>query len=99
MARPRGGVLLQVGFAPPPSFLFQVGEGGKEEEERRKEGAPPPPLVQFGLGQGGHAPPPGRPSLFSTKAHGGPLTSRGVPVTPDTPKLMRNDLNHSSVQM
>ena len=40
-------------------------------------GAPPPPLVQFRLGQGGRAPPPGRPSLFSTKAHEAQELPRG----------------------
>ena len=67
VAHQRGGVLLQVGFGPP--FPIPTRRRGKEEEERRKEGAPPSPLVQFGLGKGGPAPPPSRPSLFSTKAH------------------------------
>ena len=52
-ARPRGAILLQVGF--PPSFLVQVGEGkeGKEKEkegEGGKGGKGGRPLVQFGLG-------------------------------------------------
>ena len=40
-ARPRGGVLLQVGFAPP--FPLPQGEEGKEKRERRKGGPPPQP--------------------------------------------------------
>ena len=53
-ARPRGAILLQVGFAPP--FLFPLGEGGKEEEERRK--APPPkPIPIRPPAQGGRTSP------------------------------------------
>ena len=53
-------------------------EGGGGEKER---GAAPQTLVQFAIGLGRRAPPPGRLLLSSTKAHEGPLTPRGVPVT------------------
>ena len=55
---------------------------GKEEEEGKERGAPPPLLVLFGLGRGGargHLLPP---FLFSLRAHVGPITPEGVPVTP-----------------
>ena len=46
------------------------------------KGAPPPPLlVLFGLEGEGRAALPWPPLLFSTKAHYGPLTPRGVLVT------------------
>src|SRR4051812_13203781 len=58
-----------------------VGEGGREGE--RKKGAPPPPfLVLFGLGGEGARGLPWPPLLFSLKAHMGPLSPGGVPVTP-----------------
>ena len=51
----------------------------ERERRRRKEGAGPLALNQFSLGLGG----PTLPLLpsISTKAHIGPLSSRGVPVT------------------
>ena len=48
MARPRGGVLLQVGSGPPFSYSHkEKGEGGGEDKER---GVGPLALVQFRLG-------------------------------------------------
>ena len=47
VARPRGGVLLQVGLAPP--FPIPIRRRKKEGERRRKRGVAPPSLNQFGL--------------------------------------------------
>ena len=55
---------------------------GKEVEERKKKGGRrPPSLVLFGLGRGGVRGPLLPPPLFPLKAHVGPITPRGVPVT------------------
>ena len=50
--RPRGGVLLQVGFAPPPLSYYYKEKGGKRRG-REGKGGRPPTLTQFGLGLGG----------------------------------------------
>ena len=69
--------------SPTPTFPSWNRIREKERGRgRRKEGAAPPALNQFGLGLGGG----GRPTLpllpsISIKAHIGPLSSRGVPVT------------------
>ena len=68
---PKGGSPTPSRTRFPPS-LVGVGEEGK--------GPPNPSLIWIGLG--GRAPPPGRLLLSSTMAHEGPLTLRGVPVTP-----------------
>ena len=76
-----GGVLLPPRVGLPP-FLVGLGLGrGKEEGERKEGGRRPPLLVLFGLGGEGRSALPWPPLLSSTKAHYGPLTSRGVPVT------------------
>ena len=62
----------------------------KEEGERRKEGAPPPPLVQFGPGGACHL----LAGPLSSKAHGGPLTSRGGLVTLRHSGFIRNTPEH-----
>ena len=74
-----GGVLLPPGVGLPP-FLVGVGEGEGGGREEGKGGAAPL-LVQFGLEGEGARGLPWPPLLFSTKAHVGPLSSRGVPVT------------------
>ena len=73
------GLLVQVGFGPPP-FPSPSRRRRERGEKRRKEGGAAPPLIQFGLGKGDAT--SGRPSHFSTKAHCGPLIPWGVPVTP-----------------
>ena len=80
--RAMGGVLLglpvQVGFAPLSYSHQEKGEGGEGEKER---GAAPQPLSNSDWAWGA------RPLffffslLFSTKAHYGPNSSPGVPVT------------------
>ena len=68
-ARPRGAILLQLGF--PPSFQVLLGEG-KEGEEKEKEGeggeegkgGRPPSPIRFGLGG-----PRTLPPLFHHLAH------------------------------
>ena len=50
--------------------------------EGKGKGSPPPFLVLFGLKGRGRAACPGRPLSLSTRAQQGPLTPRGVPVTP-----------------
>ena len=70
-----------------PLFLVQLGGEGKEREREGKGAGPPP---QFGLGLGERAPPLGRLLLSSTMAHEGPLTPRGVPVTPPPPGTPEN---------
>src|SRR5215216_1418829 len=76
--RPRRGVLLPLGVGLLP-FLVQQGKG----EGEKKEGCGRPlALNQFGLGLGGAHPTAPCYPPFSTKAHEGPLTPRGVPVTP-----------------
>ena len=61
-----------------PSFLVGVGEG---RGEGKGGGRRPPLLVLFGLGRGGGAASPLPPLFLSTRAHVGPLSPRGVPVT------------------
>ena len=73
-----GGVLLPPGVGLPPLALVEK-ESGEGKEER---GAPPPLLVLFGLGGEGARGLPWPALLFSLMAHVGPLTPRGVPVTP-----------------
>ena len=63
------GLLVQVGFAPPPLFLSSTEGKGKGERGGRKEGGRPPPLVQFGLGKGRGAPLMWPFLLSSNKAH------------------------------
>ena len=72
-----GGVLLPPGVGLPPLAL--VKERGEGKEER---GAAPPFLVLFGLGGEGARGLPWPALLFSLRAHVGPLTLVGVPVTP-----------------
>ena len=63
-------------------FLVGVGEGGRKGRGGEgKRGPAPLALNQFGLGLGGRPTLPLLPSI-STKAHVGPLSPRGVPVTP-----------------
>ena len=76
-----GGVLLSPRVGLPP-FLVGLGEGGKEEGERKERGAPPPSPCPIRTRGEGRAALPWRPLLFSTKAHYGPLSPRGVPITP-----------------
>ena len=57
------GLLVQVGFGPPFSFLPPEGK------VREREGGRPPPLVQFGLGKGRGAPLTWPFLLSSNKAH------------------------------
>ena len=68
---------LGVGFPPPP-ILVGIGfaEGGIE-----REGPAPSPCLIRTKGGEGRAAHEGLPLLFSTKAHHGPYSSRGVPVT------------------
>jgi hypothetical protein len=76
-----GGVLLPLGVGLPP-FLVGIGFGRrKRERERRKEGPDPLALNQFGLGLGGARPTLALLPSFFTKAHVGPLSPWGVPVT------------------
>ena len=77
--RPKGGILLLLGVGSP--FPSPTRRGRKEEEGRRKEGAGPqsPKPIWFGP-RGARPKLPLLPS-FSTKAHVGPLSPRGVPVT------------------
>ena len=76
-----GGVLLPPGVGLPP-FLVGLGLGrGKEEGERKEGGAPPPTPCPIRTRGEGRAAQPLPPLLFSTKAHVGPLSPRGVPVT------------------
>ena len=58
------------GSRTPSLFLVGLGVEGKEVEERKERGGE------------GRAALPWPPLLFSTKAHYGPLSPRGVPVTP-----------------
>ena len=62
----------------PPPILVGIGlvEGGKE-----REGPAPSPCPIRTKGGEGRAAHVGLPLLFSTKAHHGPFSSRGVPVT------------------
>src|SRR4051812_43261596 len=55
---------------------------GKSGGEEGKGGRRPPSLVLFGLGGWGARPPLPLSPLFSLLAHYGPITPRGVPVTP-----------------
>ena len=75
-----GGVLLPPGVGLPP-FLVGIGEGGKRWRRRRKGGAPPPSPCPIRTRGEGRADLPWPPLLSSTKAHYGPLSPRGVPVT------------------
>ena len=63
---------------PPPPILVGIGflEGGK-----RERGPATSPSPNRTRGSGGRAAQLGQPLLFSTKAHYGPNSSRGVPVT------------------
>ena len=73
-------------FGGGPAPLSLVNQGG-EGKGTREGGKPPPPPIRIALG--GRAPPLGRLLFSSTKAHAGPLTPRGVPVIPGTPKNAR----------
>ena len=73
------GLLVQLGIGPRlPSPSRRRRERG---EKRRKEGGAAPSPCPIRTGQGGGGATSGRHSLFSTKAHCGPLIPRGVPVT------------------
>ena len=63
---------------PPPPILVGIGfaEGGK-----RERGPATSPSPNRTRGRGRRASHVGLPLLFSTKAHHGPFSSRGVPVT------------------
>ena len=77
---PRGaprGVLLPPGVGLPPLALLEK-EGGREKEKR---GAPPLPCPIRTRGEGARGL-PWPALLFSLRAHVGPLTPGGVPVTP-----------------
>ena len=63
------------------------GEGGKRK-------APPLPCPIRTKGGEGRAAHEGLSLLFSTKAHHGPYSSRGVPVTPGTPVKSRFHPEH-----
>ena len=64
-----------------PFFPSWSRRRGKEEEEEKEGGRRPPLLVLFELGRGGGAAHPLPPLFLSTRAHVGPLSPRGVPVT------------------
>ena len=68
---------LGVGFPPPPIL---VGIGFAEEGKEKGGPAPSPCPIRTKGGEG-RAAHEGLPLLFSTKAHHGPFSSRGVPVT------------------
>ena len=68
---------LGVGFPPPP-MLVGIGFAEGEKRERGPATSPSPNRTR---GRGRHAAHVGLPLLFSTKAHHGPFSSRGVPVT------------------
>ena len=73
---------IPTGSRTPSLFLVGLGvEGERGGREEGKGGRRPPLLVLFGLGGRGAWPLPWPPLLFSTKAHYGPLSPRGVPVT------------------
>src|SRR3954466_1699334 len=90
------GVLL------PPGVGLLLGIGGGEEGsggEEGKGGRRPPSLVLFGLGGWGARPPLPLSPLFSLLAHYGPITPRGVPVTPRcSGKIADFTRNDSEVQ-
>ena len=73
-----GGVLLPPGVGLPPLALLEKERGRRKEEW----GAAPPFLVLFGLGGEEARGLPWPALLFSLRAHVGPLTPGGVPVTP-----------------
>ena len=78
-----GGVLLPPGVGLPPFPCWIRSGGGKrrERQEGKGGGAAPSPCPIQTRGRGAR-PLPWPPLLFSTKVHYGPLTPRGVPVTP-----------------
>ena len=73
---------LGVGFPPPPNPSWnRIREVGTERERRRGGTGPLSPCPIRTRGEG-RAALPWSPLLFSIKAHYGPLSPRGVPVTP-----------------
>ena len=84
-----GGVLLPPGVGLLPFRCWIRRRGGKRWRRRRKGGRRLPLLVLFGLGGRGARPLPWPPLLISTKAHYGPFTPGGVPVTPGSPVKSR----------
>ena len=63
---------------PPPPILVGIGFTEGEKRERGPATSPSPNRTR---GRGRRAAHVGLPLLFSTKAHHGPFSSRGVPVT------------------
>ena len=71
------------GSRTPSLFLVGLGvEGERGGRERKERGVPPPSPCPIRTRGEGHAALPWPPLLSSTKAHYGPLSPRGVPVTP-----------------
>ena len=68
---------LGVGFPPPNPSWNRIRGGGKRE----REGPAPSPCPIRTKGGEGRVAHEGLPLLFSTKAHHGPYSSWGVPVT------------------
>ena len=66
---------------PPFPSWIRTWEGGKRWRRRRKGGVPPPSPCPIRTRGRCARPLPWPPLLFSTKAHYGPLSPRGVPVT------------------
>ena len=62
----------------PPPILVQLGFLGGEKRRRGPATSPSPNRTRGRRGRAAHL---GQPLLFSTKAHYGPNSSRGVPVT------------------
>ena len=79
------GLLVQVGFGPPFSFLHRREKEGEGEGEGKGGAAPSPSPIWTPMG--GAATPCG---LLSTKAHVGPIFPRGVPVTPQYNEIYLN---------
>ena len=77
-----GGVLLLPGVGLPPFPCWTRRERGKRWRGGRKGGAPPPSPCPIRTRGEGRAALPWPPLLFTTKAHYGPLSPRGVRVTP-----------------
>ena len=70
------------GSRTPSLFLVGLGVEGERGGREEGKGAPPPSPCPIRTRGEGRAALPWPPLLFSTKAHYGPLSPRGVPVTP-----------------